>query len=183
MAYRGFMAHVDATHGRAALLEACDDEDLRRYLAQPFLAASWYDLFPIVPATELAARLDGMDVGAFLEHHATRQAETDLSGVYRAILGVISPSLAIHALVRITSRYYGFGDTRVAFLRGKEARVVRGGQPVFASAWYETASTPYIAVVLQRAGAKNVDVRRSRANAREADGVPVHDVVFDLTWS
>ena len=59
MGYKSFLEDCDRVvpGGRATVLAAIEQPELREFFKQEFLAGSWFDMFPLPLGREIAARL------------------------------------------------------------------------------------------------------------------------------
>ncbi|MFK7986804.1 MAG: hypothetical protein AB8I08_12335 [Sandaracinaceae bacterium] len=173
----------DVDGGREGLLAAIEDPALRRFAAQPFLAASWYDNMPIVPLNELSARLVGQDNTKYLEARAIDQAEEDLSGVYSWLLKLASPRLVAKGLERLTPRYFDWGETRTREISPTHIEATRTAVPDPLVAWCDTVNRPFMRYAFQETGAQDVRVELTKTeSAGTAHGMPVRDLTYSLRW-
>ncbi len=137
VAYRGHCEYVERylVGGLAAQQAMLVDARLRDFLGQTFLASSWYDVYPLVAAGSVCARVAGRTLPDFLRVRARFQAEQDLQGVYRAALTVASPALLAERLPPMFQRYFDFGNAVVS-VAGPSARDVQiEGVPASLSPW------------------------------------------------
>jgi hypothetical protein len=95
-------------------------------------------------------------------------AEADLSGLYRALLRVVTPGLLAPRLPRIQAQYLNFGSLEVLSSGQKDCEVVRHDHPHLLVHWYVAVVHGFLPCVLQFAGATNV---RVRWNTPEPEGV------------
>src|SRR5262245_47554838 len=80
LGYRGHIEYSN-THvpgGLERALARLDDAQVSSFYAQPFLAASWYDIFPLVELGMVSAELLGMPYREYLVQRTRKQAQTDL---------------------------------------------------------------------------------------------------------
>ena len=186
LAYRALVQALaaDVTGGFDRVLAELPSDALRAFMRQPFLAASWYDTAPIVPVTHVIAELTGTSFSAYARRRARGQAEDDLKGVYRWILGLASPMAVTQALPRIAGRYFDFGRVQVDKQGDREALVVRSGTPSHLAPWYAEISSEFLRVCLPLSGASDasVDVSLTPADER-AQGVPTVVIRYRVTWS
>jgi hypothetical protein len=183
LAYRGVLHQLDARFGgRGPLLAELADPALVAFFDQPFLAASWYDVLPIVALCQAAARLCKVDFDAFVREHTHNQAQEDLGGVYRLILTVVSPELALRALIKVTERYYDFGKTELHELRPGHAVTTRSDVPDVLLDWYDIVAVEYTRAVLEHAGARDVRVVPSRGARKSISLTPVTELRFEMDW-
>lgn len=182
LAYRGVVNELSELVGWERVLEACPDPELRAFLSQPFLAASWYDVYAIIPLCELGARLTGRTYDRFVRENAARQAREDLIGVYRMLLAVVSPQLAFKGIIKITHRYWSFGRAHIVEMSEGRALAERTHVPERIFDFYGLVAAAYIDEVMRAAGAKDVRVRFRRGRRDMDQGHPVADQHYVVTW-
>ncbi len=183
LAYRGVVRRLARRHGENAWADLCKDEDTRRFLSQPFLAASWYDIFPMVQLCEMGAQLEGKRNDEFCREYAVAQAEEDLNGVYRALLTIISPEQAMRGVIKITKRYFDFGTAEILELSPGRCVARRGAIPMEIFDWYQPVAVAYIEAVMRAAGAMGLQVTPSRGAEGRDRGYPVTDMLFSVRWT
>jgi len=183
VAYQG---HVDyATRyipgGERAVIEGFRDPALRSFFDQRFLAASWYDVLPIVPVWHVSARLLQQNPTDFLKERTRHQALRDIHGVYRFILKLASAeSIALRG-PRIIQQYFDFGTTEATVLRRGLVRVIVSGIPALLAPWLRVVGETFVLVALELAGVKFAQIRRVPVEpGGEAHGVPLAAVGFEI---
>ena len=166
--FRGQVAYIEAhvPGGLAAMLEAVPDETLADYLRQPFLAGSWYDLFPFIALHQAAGRTLGVSALEFAARYSRVQARQDISGVYRLLLKLASPDMVVARLPGVAGQYYDFIEVTNQQL-GKgvyESRIT--GTPAAAAGMYRASSSAFVAEALTAAGAKGLELQWGRVRSR-----------------
>ncbi len=185
LVYREIAAELSALSAgeRAEFLEDLADPTLRAFTNQIFLAGGWYDVLPMVAWSEVAARRAGLPLEQYLRQRAIVTANRDLSGVHRTILKVVSPKLAMYGLVRVTARYFDFGSTALTSEEPDRVVVSRKGLPRALNPWYAHVSSPYMQIVLEHAGARDVRIDFSAKSRSAANSpMPLCDMTFNLCW-
>ena len=184
LAYRSLMRFVDEElpGGRGAFLAKIEDYDLARFANQPFLAASWYDVAPVVAMNEVASQMMGQSMADFVGGRARTQAREDLSGVYSFLLRLAAPMAVAKGLPRLTSRYFDWGEADTFQVERRHARAIRTGVPSILRAWYPQVSIPYMEIAIERAGGRDVRIESSSVREGETDGVVTYRQTFDLYW-
>lgn len=168
---------------RARYLEALGDDSLRQFASQIFLAGGWYDILPAARMSDAAARANGLPVEEHLQASALAAARRDVSGLYRAILKVMSPKLVAQGMIRISSRYFDFGALSIQSEESTRVLGLRTGVPAAIAHWYGTVSSAYLKCVLEQAGARDVRVEfTARASNATVAGIPICDMTFDYRW-
>ena len=156
-AYRGHVEYTDkhVPGGMKAAIERIQDEKLRAFFAQPFLASSWYDIFPLVAIGFVCARLAGRSFPDFLRARARQQAELDVGGVYRFLLSLASPETVVTKLPAVVAQYFDFGTVEVRRLGPRLYTAISHGWPRPLAAWYAPIQETYALYALESNGAKN----------------------------
>lgn len=164
--------------------DAFSDISLAMFFEQPFLAASLYDVFPVISLINLGAALANEPVESFARDQASTQAEQDLTGVYKLLLMVASPEAVAKRLPRLTAQYFNFGEVEDEGLvaPGKVA-MTRRHMPTSIVEWYGIAAGAYVEFVLGRAGGRNAESRVTDIRADETlQGLPTQQMRFEFTW-
>jgi hypothetical protein len=178
---RFFTERVDG--GMERLVREIRDPQLAAFLQQKFLPSSWYDVLPCAPLIRAEARVMGLSVAGYLRDRAAYQAEQDISGVYRLLLKLVSPSLVAARLPRLIAQIFDFGTTEVKVLAPSQREMRMNGLPAVLYEWVSTAFVVYAETALKAAGA-----RQCRATLRapqpdgEAHGIELMAVVLDAEW-
>lgn len=169
IAYRNAMAHMDEVvpGGSAAVLRAIDDDALRAFASQVFVAGGWYDVLPFVAIDTAAARLIGLPLHTFVRGASEAQAQRELSGLYRTFIKLLGASTVASVLPRLAAQYYDFGTVAVEVESRTEVTVSYGKIPELLRDWLPTVGTAYLGVALELAGMRDV---RWTALGIEPDG-------------
>jgi hypothetical protein len=183
VAYRG---HVDYAAsfirgGEQAVVDSFQDPALRTFFEQPFLAASWYDVLPMVPAWHACAKLLEQNPTDFLKVRTRHQALSDIHGVYRFLLKFSSAeSIAVRA-PRVIQQYFDFGATEASVVSPGLVRVVASGIPTFLVPWLRVVAETYLLVALELAGAPSPQLRRLGVTpSGEGRGASVATMGFEI---
>jgi hypothetical protein len=185
VAFRGHLDYV-AAHvpgGVDGMLADFADPRLRSFFSQPFLAASFYDVFPLAIAGIVCAKRCGVEYLEFVRMRTEAQAKSDLGGVYRVLLKFTSAEAVAVRLPKLLGQYFDFGETEVVERRPNAVRIGRAGMPSPIVPWYVAVSRAYLNVVMQAAGSPDsrcelVAVENDGARA----GVKVVKIVLDVSW-
>lgn len=113
--YLGHMKYVEEElpGGKEAMLARLDDPALREFLSQKFLASSLYDIYPLVAAAIPCAEILGIDPREFVLIRASKQATSDLTGVYRFLLALVSTKRLASRIPLLVKQIYEFGAVRI----------------------------------------------------------------------
>lgn len=183
--YYGLMKHAQhkVPGGLEAVQEALPNDSLRKFIDEPFMAASWYDIFPILPISATVARLAGEPVSDFLHRRTTRQAEKDISGMYRFLLKLTSAQMLARNLPRVTSQVFDFGDVEIHSAEKGRVRASRTGLPEALAGWYATIAVAYIGRAMELGGVPNVRMTPERpVPDGHRDGVRIVKLPFEMAW-
>jgi len=182
LGYRSLIQYVETSvaGGMPRLLDAIEDPALRAFARQPFLAASWYDVGPVITLNETIAGLLEMKLDDFLAMRGRMQAEDDLSGVYSWLLAVATPSAVAKGLPRLTQRYFDWGGVEIETPAQRHVRAIRTGVPVYLADWFGSVSCAFLEVAMGKAGAKRFTCDVTRAPWGEPTKVPSCALPFDM---
>ena len=183
--YYGLLKHAEhkVPGGLEALREALPSDSLRQFIDEPFIAASWYDVFPIMPISATVARLQDRSVADFMHQRTARQAEKDIRGMYRFLLKLTSAQTLAKNLPRVTSQVFDFGDVEIHSAEKGCVRASRTGLPEILAPWYAVIAVAYISRAMELGGVKNVRMTADAPHASgHRDGVPIVKLPFEMTW-
>ncbi len=183
--YRALLESADkrVPGGREAVLALIDDPVLRAFYLQPFLAASSYDIFPLIPFGVAGAKILGVPYGEFVRGGAEFTALRDMNGIYRVLLKLASPEMVIARIPRILAQYFDFGSVEGQFRGERSYEATARGLPKPIAFWLTNIAHGFIPVVLEKAGARRVDMRvRNPTETHVEHGVQLVDVSFDVRW-
>jgi hypothetical protein len=170
--------------GTQAMLAAIADPQLAQFFRQTFLAASFYDLYPLVAAGHTCARMTGMTFDGFLRVRTRYQAQRDVAGVYKVLLKLTSPESLAMRLPRLVGQYLDFGSAETHLVAPGHVVGVQTGTPRSMAHWFQLVHEGYVDTLMPKAGASNV---RYRAEARPTtdevrDGVELVTLRGDVFW-
>ncbi len=183
VAYRGHVEYATSfiPGGEQAVIDGFRDPALRAFFAQRFLAASWYDAFPMVSAWHLCAKLLRQNPTDFLKARTRHQALRDIQGVYRFILKLASAEAIALRAPRVVQQYFDFGTTEASVVSRGQVRALASGIPVFLAPWLRVVAETFLIVALELAGVKSAQIRRMPVvPSGEACGVRLATVGFDI---
>jgi serine/threonine protein kinase len=186
MAYRGIVQLVERrTPGGFEGLEAhLDDPRIIEFLRQPFLAASWYDILPMVPISAAIAQLLDKPLEILGHEQGSQQARHDVETVYRGLFESTTFENVPAKLARFGRQYYDFGDCVATLVSPGHVELRRRGLPEFVLRWFAPMHAAYAEQILRMKGATFVEATILPAvPAGTRDGFPLVDVATDLLWS
>src|SRR5579872_6508071 len=91
---------------RAAFVAALGDPELAEFYRQIFLVAGDYDVSPLVRLFSVAAKIEGVPVGTFIERRARWSGVKDLEGIWKPALHGATPGDVARRLHFAFVRYF-----------------------------------------------------------------------------
>jgi hypothetical protein len=169
--------------GRAAVLAAVEDREVRDYLTRPILASSWYDLFAHAALDIAAADIQNIPAFESVAKASGLQAEADASGIYRLLLRVVSPHLLARKLGAISAQYFDHGDVEVLRVDDRAARLTRTGIANQLYWWWGGILDGYVNALFRLSGAKDVVCTCGRLESdRPDDPLGIGKFAVDVRW-
>lgn len=165
-------------------LDRLEDRDVAEFFTQKFFAGSWYDALPMAPIAIAHSRALG---NAFHYHGRERGrmiAERDLSGVYRAVLKLVSPELLVGKLPRAAALYFDFGQTTSEMLPPGKARTRLAGLPFTLAPLLAGTVEGFMASALELCGGQDVQVRTLDVtyDGGVVAGIPTAAIRHEASW-
>ena len=185
LAYRGFFEDCERTvpGGKAALLEAMRQPELREFFSQEFLAASWFDVFPLPLGRQIATRLAGKTYQEYLRAQMRVAAQRDVQGVYHSVLNIeLPPEDMLDRVERVANGYFNFAPSAGKVIGPNLREGVRENFPELLTAWYRPVTESYVATVVELTGATEVKVRSSTSPMPPQGGIAMVRLRFECTW-
>jgi hypothetical protein len=143
--------------------DSLDDPRLGVFLRQPFLAASRYDLLPLLPLNMALARALGTSLEELAHLQGTAQARYDGTHTYRVIVSGGTLADLAQRLPRLGAQYYDFGAYEAHLEAPGRVVVRRTGMPAYVLRWFTPMHIGYVEEVVRMMGA-----RTAAGSAREA---------------
>jgi len=186
IAYRGLLQLVErrVPGGLAELEGHLHDDRIAPFLTQPFLAASWYDILPMLPVSAAVAQVLGKPIETLGREQGAQQARHDVETVYRGLFDSLDFDNVAAKLARFGRQYYDFGDCVGTLVSPGHAEIQRLGLPEFVLRWFAPMHAAYAEQILRMKGATFVEATiQPPIAAGVRDGIPIVDLVTDLLWS
>jgi hypothetical protein len=183
VAYQGHVAWADGfvPGGASAVADGFRDPALRTFFAQQFLAASWYDVFPMTAAWHRCAEMLQQQPNEFLRMRTRHQAMRDIPGVYKFILKIATAEAVALRVPRVVQRYFDFGSSEASVVGPGLVHVVVHGVPAPLVPWLRVVGETYIQVALELAGVTFAQLRRLPVTSGgEEHGVPLSEVGLEI---
>jgi hypothetical protein len=169
--------------GSKAVLEAIDDGAMRKYLSQPILAASWYDLFAHAALDLAAADLRKMPAWESVASASALQARNDAGGIYKLLLRFVSPHVLVQKLGSVQSQYFDHGKLTVDRLEGTHARMHCVGIANQLFWWWNGILDGYVHALFELSGAKNPVLHTSALTSdRPDEPMGIGAFTVDIRW-
>ncbi|MDI1444004.1 serine/threonine-protein kinase [Polyangium sp. 6x1] len=160
IAYKGMLHYVSTRldGGMATLASSFRDPVLREYLAQSFLASSFYDFFPLVAASAGCAALANVQLEIFAQGQGRAQAKYDAEHAYRSFIQGRSIDDFPSRFRLIATRYYDFGEWEANSFAPGTITFVQRGIPAWAIPWYSPLQSGYISTLVDLVSNKRASV-------------------------
>jgi hypothetical protein len=186
IAYRGVLRLVErrVPGGLATVDEDLENAGISAFVRQAFLAASRYDILPMLPINVAIARVLGKSVEVIAEAQGIAQARYDVRHVYRRPFEEMTFDTLPAFLVRFASQYYETGELTAE--AGGPGHVVlhRRRLPAYVLPWVSPIQAAYTEEVVRLKGGKSVTATpRAPVEAGTRRGVALVDLDVDLTWT
>jgi hypothetical protein len=184
----GYRAHLEYTNahvpgGVDRALSVLGDAEVSAFYAQPFMAASWYDIFPMVELGMVSAELAGLPYREYLVQRTLRQVHADLRGVYHQfLLFIASPGSVAARLPGAMSRYFNFAPARITEEGPGSSRGMCGPMPRALLPWYEPVATTWLVEALRMARTAEPRIDLTTRPAPVANKLEQLEVHWHLSW-
>ncbi len=184
-AYRGVLRLVEehAPGGVEALAREVDDARLATFVRQPFLAASRYDLLPMMPLNLGVARLLGRTLEDLAEEQGANQAAFDIDRLYGRLFAAMTFDNLPLVLARFDAQYLDFGDCTGSLAEPGHLVLRRAGLPGYVLRWFAPMYAAYIGHALRTKGASFIKVtHRPPKDAGMRGSFAIADLELDVVW-
>jgi serine/threonine protein kinase len=184
-AYRGVVRLIERRvhDGLAGLDEELGDPRIGRFIRQPFLAASRYDILPMLPIHVGIARILGKSLETIAIDQGIAQARHDARYVYRRLFEEMTFETLPTYLARFGGQYYESGECTVELLGPGHALLRRRRVPAYVLPWLLPIHAAYAEEVVRLRGGRAVESKsREPLAAPTHKGVSVVDFDVDLLW-
>ncbi|HEY4219950.1 MAG TPA: hypothetical protein VGO62_01380, partial [Myxococcota bacterium] len=160
-----FYRHLSETIGTidkksdGALDRILAREGLKQFMAQAFLATSFYDNLPLARVTMAIAEVTGRDIFALTSKMGVSSAERCMTGVYQSLVGGLQAVSFHKHFPSVIKFFYNYAPLTVTpGADKKSAAVTRAGIPLDVAEWWSLVSVPFVKLPLEANGAKDVTV-------------------------
>ena len=151
--YRG---HLDWTRdhfpgGLPGMLELLSPEQAE-FFSQPFLASSYYDLYPLCVAGRAMAPVLRLRFLDFVRMRCQWQAEVDVKRVYKMLLRVVSAERVAQLMPKQIQQAFNFGEAQMHVVDRDHVSGTMAGMPQAILPWWGAVVETYVQHVLTLAG-------------------------------
>jgi hypothetical protein len=183
--HRGNIAYIEQAvpGGLTTVLGLVRDPALRAFFEQPFIASSWYDIFPLAAIAYPCAALCDKTFEVYMRDRAHYQAEQQGATTYRSLLTLTSPAAVALKLPLLAAQLHNFGTTEAREVGPRRVEAVRSGIPLPLVAWYVLSTETYVTTALSLSGARHPRVETSvfRYQGKE-HGLSVGSICHTFSW-
>jgi serine/threonine protein kinase len=185
IAYRGVVKLVESRvkGGLPALDEELGNPAISQFIRLPFLAASRYDVLPMLPINVGIARVLGKPIETLGVEQGIAQARYDARYVYRRLFEEMTFDTLPAYLARFGAQYYEAGECTAELVAPGHALLRRKRVPAYVLPWLLPIHAAYAEEVVRLKGARAVASKsRPPVEAPTHKGIAVVDVDVDVTW-
>jgi serine/threonine protein kinase len=186
IAYRSVVLLVERKlpGGLDTLDEELADAATSTFVRQPFLAASRYDILPMLPVNVAIARVLGKSLDVIAEAQGVAQARYDVRHVYRRPFEEMTFDTLPAFLVRFAIQYYEAGELTAEAAAPGHIVVHRRRLPAYVLPWLSAIQVAYAEELVRLKGGRSVTATpRAPVEAATRKGVAVVDLDVDLRWT
>ncbi len=149
-----------------------------------FLAASSYDIEPLMHVMRILARFTHTPLDKFIRDGSRDAAERDVVGTYRAQLRSASAEEMATRLPRIFVRYFDPCRAESTDVRANSTEMRFSGLPASALGFYVWPNEGFVSGALEAAGARDVRFTWSSPIADgELEGAAMQSIACRVTWT
>ena len=161
VAYRGHLEYVEAhlPGGVDAMKAAFDDPAVAAFFDQTFLASTFYDVMPLAHAGVICADLSGLPFFDFVKRRAIAQAESDIRGIYKWLLSVLSPRMVGSRLTKVLSQYLDYLEFELVESTPRRVIGRLKGIPPELKGWQSAVFEAYYTHVFEMGGLTDFSIR------------------------
>ncbi len=186
VAYRGHLEYVEnhVPGGNAAVIELFGDERFDAFFNQPFLAASWYDVFPLAQAGIACGRICGTSFLGFVAQRTRSQVQSDIRGVYRWLAKLANSQSLAARIPRLIGQYASFAKAESKVEEDGRVTTITTGLPLPVVPWWNTVQLTYTTTAVELAGKARVidsSILSVEPDGEQVEGVPTMRMINQIT--
>jgi tRNA A-37 threonylcarbamoyl transferase component Bud32 len=186
IAYRGVVRLVErkVPGGLTTLDEELEDAATSTFVRQPFLAASRYDILPMLPINVAIARVLGKSLDVIADVQGVAQARYDVRHVYRRPFEEMTFDTLPAFLVRFAIQYYEAGELTAEAVGPGHVVLHRRRLPSYVLPWLSAIQVAYLEELVRLKGGRSVTATpREPVESATRKGIAVVDLDVDLRWT
>jgi serine/threonine protein kinase len=186
IAYRGVVRLIErkVPGGLATVDEELEDAAISSFVRQAFLAASRYDILPMLPIHVAIARVLGKPTEAVAEAQGVAQARYDARHVYRRPFEEMTLDGLPAFLVRFAVQYLEAGELAAETAGPGHVVLHRRRLPAYVLPWFSAVQGAYVEELVRlKGGGSPLATSRPPVEAGTRKGVALVDVDVDLRWT
>ncbi len=181
--YRSFVIFVTRSVGLEKFMAELDDERLRAFIRQPFLASGRYDVLPYRPLFATLARMQGTSMDTLVRTSTIAQVRYDAKTAYRMILDTQNPEDIATRMGRFNLQMYDFGAYAATLPEKNRVVLDFVGIPADLEPWFAPMHVAYAEESLRLAGARDLSVTSHAGRAAGVQaGYPLRAYRTELRW-
>jgi tRNA A-37 threonylcarbamoyl transferase component Bud32 len=185
IAWRGVvhLAERKVEGGLPALDEELGDARISAFVRQPFLAASRYDLLPMLPVNVAIARIQGRPLDALAADQGAAQARYDARYVAKRAFDAMTLETAAEHLPRLAGQYYDTGECTAELVAAGCMLLRRKRLPLYVLPWFAPIHAAYAEEMIRLKGARSVEsATREPMDSGTRKGVAMVDLDVEIRW-
>jgi hypothetical protein len=183
--FRNVLAFAEAKvqGGQAQFLARLHHHDLRAFMAQPFLAASWYDALALIPLIAELSRELHLSTQQCARELAGFVVKRDATGIYKLLLKITTPESLLERSTHTARQYFDFVKSDFTRVDPRVYRLTHSGIPQVAATTYMNIVEGFVDAGLALAGAKEVRQRWERPQPLGiVSGVEIVRLEREIRW-
>lgn len=163
-------------------VDRCFGPAVAAYFEQPFLSASWYDVFPLAQSAVVCGELTGASYLDFLSVVSKAAADGQVGRIYKWFLKMVSPKTIAVRIPKMVDTFFDFGRVEIAEDDREHILAIFEGIPEPFAPWYATVCSAYFERVLEINGTPRPQLTWSVERTGSADGVHLLRMLVEVRW-
>lgn len=183
----GYLLHMQYVDehlpgGRAAMLSAIRNPELRAFFEQTFFAGHFVDIYPLVCVGYTCAEIQGVAFERFIRLRSRHQAEGDLKLFRKLILRIASPELLASRIPTLTANYFDFANAEILEKKTGSVTATMHGIPKELAPWMTYVCEETVRFMLEYNGVKNLRLQTSQEREKESQGREILGLRSTIQW-
>lgn len=183
----GYLLHMQYADehllgGRAAMLNAIRNPELRAFFEQTFFAGHFVDIYPLVCIGHICAELQGVSYERFIRLRSRHQADGDLRLFRKLILRLASPELLASRIPTLTANYFDFANAEILEKKTGSVTATMHGIPKEIAPWMTYVCEETVRFMLEYNGVKNLRLQTAQEREKESQGQEILGLRSTIQW-